>query len=331
MLRILNDSGQILRAHKKLLRQFLPLFNEEIECTIGYHGGSFQETVQYSDSLDLWFATWEYEGVIKNLFGLGRPNENTSNSMTGQINIPIEQTDRSVAGALAKSEAGQVLLLHRGNIGGGKLGIGKSMFLENFRGDQEDVDELGKVTRFCVIGEIGSTLLPIQIKNFMVEIRRIKDLVTFPDEFNANPFRFNDEKGGTYTLGDLTRGGQANRTHYIIVNALSGLLEKQGFKVGNDRNRDLFIHDLKRIKALFEIKSCLSTHNLYSAVGQLLIYSIPISTPVLLILILPEKLEPSVEKKLKQYSINVLYISISPDNEPIFPMRKLSNLLNQLK
>jgi len=330
MLRTINNGGQIRKAHKMLLKQFLPLFNEAIECTIGYHGGSFEETVQYSESLDLWFATWEYEGVIKNLFGLGRPSESSSNSMTGQINIPIDQLDRSVAGALALSETGDLLLLHRGNIGGGKVGIGKSMFLDNFRGDQEDIDEEGKITRFCIIGEIGSSFLPIQIKNFMIEISRIKSLSNSPGEFDANPFRFNDEKGGTYTLGDLNRDRSANRTHYVIVNALAELLQNQGFMVGNDRNRDLFIHDRSRIKALFEIKSALSTQNLYSAVGQLLVYSIPISTPVMLIFVVPEHLEPSVERKLKQYGINVLNISISEDNELIFPKKKLEKLLKQI-
>jgi len=56
------------------------------------------------------------------------------------------------------------------------------------------------------------------------------------------------------------------------------------------RNKDLFIHKKEHVKKLFEIKTSSSTQDLYSAVGQLLIYSIPIKNPVDLILVIPDKL-----------------------------------------
>lgn len=326
MLRTINNPVKLSKACRTLTLNLLSHFSEKIYCTIGYHGGSFQKTVNYSDELDLWYATWNHKGICKNLFGIGRPNENGSNSMTGQINIPIDNLDRSIAGALALSDDGDVYLLHRGNIGGGKSGIGKSAFLENFRGDLQEVDECGKTTNFCVIGQITSIVLADLVKSFIEEIGRVKSLLRSPSSFDIDQFRFNDENGGRYILGDLSRGNGAERTHYMVVNALAELLENQGLKVGNDRNRDLFIHDSRCIRALFEIKTSLSSQNLYSAVGQLLIYSIPISTPVSLILVIPDRLEKSVQKRLAALGISVLYFKWSKNYRPHFSKASLAKL-----
>lgn len=330
MIETINNPRKIKSAYNRLRSQLSPLFNEKINCTIGYHGGSFRETVGYAASLDLWYVSWEEADVIKNLFGTGRPVEDGMYSMTGQINIPTQRVNRSIGGSFAMGPAKETLLMHRGNIGGGKKDIGKHSFLENYRGDVEEVNESGISADFCIIGEIGSPMLPQQIRDFIYEISRIKALLSGPATFDINSFRFNDEKGGKYVLGNLKRNNNANRTHYLIVNQLAAVLQEQGFEVGSDRNRDLFIHDTREIKVLFEVKSCLSTQNLYSAVGQLLVYSIPIKNKVRLVFVLPDKLEPSVAKKLRSFGIDILYFKWSADMEPVFTKKSLDRITADL-
>jgi hypothetical protein len=327
MIETLNNPKKIKSAYKRLRAQLLPFFSEKIFCKIGYHGGSFDETVSYSEILDLWYVSWEEDYVIKNLFGTGRPVENGICSMTGQINIPTQTVNRSIAGSFATGPSKEILLLHRGNIGGGKKDIGKHSFLENYRGEVEEVNESGVGTNFCIIGEVDSPMLPQQIRNFIYEISRIKALLSGHATFDINEYRFSDERGGKYMLGDLKRKKNANRTHYLVVNRLAHILQSYGFQVGSDRNRDLFIHDGKKIRILFEVKSYLSTQNLYSAVGQLLVYSIPIKNKVKLIFVIPDKLDPSVTKKLRSLGIDILYFHWDDAMQPIWSKKQLAKII----
>jgi hypothetical protein len=79
----------------------------------------------------------------------------------------------------------------------------------------------------------------------------------------------------------------------------------------------LFIYNNNHITTLFEIKTSSSTQNLYAAVGQLLIYSIPIKNNVELVAVLPDKLNNTVEHCLEIHGIKLLYYKWDND-EPIF-------------
>ena len=85
----------------------------------------------------------------------------------------------------------------------------------------------------------------------------------------------------------------------------------------SDKNRDLFIHNNIRINTLFEIKTSSATQNLYTAVGQLVIYSIPIKNDVNLVIVIPDKLNDTVAKRLLQLGIIPLYFKWI-DGLPVF-------------
>jgi hypothetical protein len=212
----------------------------------------------------------------------------------------------------------EVLLLNRGKIGGGRVGMGKQLFFENYRGDFATANDDGFYKEFCVIGSINSKHIPQQLSNFIAEVHRIKNLIKdettdFSDLLN---FQYTNEHSGT-SIVKRKSATKIERTHGIVVNSLAFSLEKYGHKIGNDRNRDLFIHIRGKIKTLFEIKTSSSTQDLYSAVGQLLIYSIPIKGNVNLFLVLPDKLSKPVVKRLGELGIQILYYTWD-NNTPIF-------------
>ncbi len=80
-------------------------------------------------------------------------------------------------------------------------------------------------------------------------------------------------------------------------------MEQKGYKIGNDSQRDLFTHMNGQIKKLFEFK----TQDLYTAVGQLIIYSIPIKNPLQLVLVIPDRLKKEVEERFNELDIKILY------------------------
>ena len=315
MVTVITDKKQIAEFHKRFHKQLDNFLTENIDCWVGYPSGSFEDTVRYSPELNIWLSHLKHDNKFWNGFGVGRPIEGKNNSLNGEINFPFEGNYRRVAGAFAEEDNGNILVLHRGKIGGGKPGIGKHYFTDNFRGDFVTAIDGDRETEFCLVGELGSSHFPRQVSNFINEIYRVKQIGNDGTSNNfeeLNNFNFTDEHSGkTKTESHGTR--VTDRTHGIVVNELAAELIRRRYKIGNDKNRDLFIHKQNRINTLFEIKTSCATQNLYAAVGQLIIYIIPIKTEVALIIVLPEKLSKLVEKRLLEHGIKPLYYEWTED------------------
>lgn len=124
---------------------------------------------------------------------------------------------------------------------------------------------------------------------------------------NLKDFSFREEHFGE-TIIEKKSITVVKRTHGIIVNALAEELKGKGFLIANDNNRDLFIHNAeKEIKAIFEIKTTSTTQSIYSAVGQLLIYSIPTLVQAGLFIVLPDLLNEKIKARLSSLGINPIY------------------------
>lgn len=309
MITIISDRKEIKKLHGQFHKNLDKYFREQINCWVGYPGGNFKDTVRYSTNLDIWISVQELDTRFWNGFGIGRPTEGANNSLVGEINFPYENIVRNIQGAFAIEDNGNVLVLHRGRIGGGKPGIGKTYFTTNFRGDFVTAIDGDRETEFCLVGELNSKHFPRQVSNFINEIYRIKNLEdreTAADFSDLTDFNYTDEHSGQ-TVTERNDPVIIERTHGIVVNKLAEELRNKGLQIGNDRNRDLFIHHNGQIKILFEIKTSSSTQCLYSAIGQLLLYSIPIRNNVKLIAVLPDKLSKIVTKKFSTLGIDLLY------------------------
>ncbi|MFZ1291444.1 MAG: hypothetical protein WAR79_15220 [Melioribacteraceae bacterium] len=318
MIKVISDKNDVMLLYAKFRKNLNKYFNSKIDCWVGYPGGSFQDYVNFSNNLDVWLSSKDGKNKYWNGFGIGRPIEHRNNSLSGEINFPKEGIDRKISGVFAK-EGSKILVLHRGKIGGGKTGIGKKFFIENYIGDFVTAIDGDRESEFCLVGELDSKFFPNQVSNFINEIQRVKNLLklgvinTFDD---INKFEYSDEQFGrssVRTKKDLI----IERTHGIVANELNRELIKKGKKTSNDKNRDLFIFEKKSITHLFEIKTNSSTHSLYSLVGQLLIYSIPIKNKVKLIGVLPTKLKNVVENKFNSLGIELLYYKWE-NEKPVF-------------
>lgn len=319
MINIVEDEATILKFHKRFQKQLNKHLNRNVDCWVGYPSGSFEDTVKYSIDLDIWLSTRIHDTKYWNGFGVGQPIENKNNSLNGEINFPISGIYRRVAGAFGVEDNGTILVLHRGKIGGGTKGIGKYFFTDNFRGDFVDAVDRDRESRFCVVGELESKHFPEQVANFIKEIYRVKQLIKYPEveNFNfLNDYSFVNEPSGV-THPESKGRKTIERTHGIIVNALAEKLKTLGYKVANDRNRDLFTHNKNRVQNLFEIKTNCGTQSLYTALGQLLIYSIPIPNKVNLFMVIPTQLKKAVTLRLSELEIQIIYFDWK-DEIPIF-------------
>lgn len=315
MINIVTNKIQIQSLHRQFHKKLNQYFTEKIFCRVGYPGGSFEDNVYYSSDLNLWIGTINLDNRFWNGFGHGRPIDWNSNSISGEINFSINGLNRRIAGAFGQDDNGNIFVLHRGRIGGGKPGIGKNYFKEKYRGEVITAIDDDRETEFCLVGELNSSHFPQQVATFINEIHRVKNLENqnITKDFNELiDFNYIDEHTGTIVT-ERNEPLVIERTHGLVVNALARLLESRGLQIGNDRNRDLFIHNGKQIQTLFEIKTSSSTQCLYASIGQLLLYSIPIPNPVKLIAVLPEKLNQAVKKRFSSLDIDILYFEWNND------------------
>lgn len=330
MIKVVEDQRTIARLHKQFLAKLADEFAERIECWVGFPGGNFPDTISYSDELDIWVSSNEQDTRYWNGFGVGRPKPGSNNSLVGEINFPYLDINRRIAGAFAIEGDGNVLVLHRGKIGGGKPGIGKNYFTENYTGEWVTAIDGDRETDFCLVAEFGSPLFASQVADFIKQIQRVKHLINTNDEydpFDFSNFLYTEESHGQ-TLTEKSEPKTINRVHGIVVNSLSELLTKQGFEVARDKNRDLFIHRKGEVRLLFEVKTTLSTQALCTAMGQLLLYSIAFSKPAILVAVFPQKLSVRVAKRFKELGIQVLYYEWEEMTPKFINLKKTLALLS---
>lgn len=319
MITIITDEHEISALQARLEKQIEKFATERISCFVGFPSGRYEDIVKYSPQLNLWYSNKQFGNHNYNGFGLGKPLEGKGVSLVGEINIPYSGIKRTSAGAFAKDENGSILLLHRGKIGGGKKGVGKKLFFDKFIGGIETAIDGDRETDFCLVGELGTSQFPLQVTNFIKEIDRVKHLDASAESLVTDiveNFGFTEEHHG---FSQVKRSGFSTiaRTHGLVVNALAAQLRIHKFEVGNTRNMDLFIHKNGKIKTLFEIKTNCSTQSLSAAVGQLIIYSIPLKADVKRVIVVPERLNKVVCKKFDELGIYVLYYEWQ-DNIPSF-------------
>jgi hypothetical protein len=317
VIEVITDSKKIQSIHKRFLKNINDSFQEKYWGRIGYPGGSFDDKLKFSREKNIWAANTLYDNRYWNGFGIGEPIDWNSNSITCEINFPKEGINRFTQGVFAYDDKKQILILHRGKIGGNSKNITKENFFNNYRGDVVSARDGNIQTDFCVVCELKSHLFRDQLIIFINEVARIKALLRTEDvsSFKLDEYRYFNESFGTSVI-ENSGVKTINRTHGIVVSKLEQILSRKGYLTANDRNRDLFTYRNNTIDSLFEIKTEASTQCLYAGVGQLLIYGIPMQKAALY-LVFPKRLNRQVETKLKELGINSIYYSWK-NNLPYF-------------
>lgn len=173
---VLTHRHEIESAQRQFVAKLDERCDRQIPVKVGYKGGYEECTIRWSQALGLWFYSVKIEGSrYWNAFGISEvaPRENSMLSIVCEINPPVEGLNKRAQGAFARDENGRIWLVHRGKIGGGKPGIGRKLFFENYRGEISEISG----ERFAVISDIGSLDFVEHVRNFVREVERIKGLV----------------------------------------------------------------------------------------------------------------------------------------------------------
>lgn len=322
MLKVVADESAIRRYRQQFVRGLKDAAMETVPVKLGHPGASEKAKVAWSDNLGIWFFSRKIPGSrYWNGFGVGRPEGGSSIAIACEINFPLFGIDRRTGGAFAQDRAGRVFVVHRGKLGGGRKGIGKSLFENHYRGVWEIMDDDGEETTVAVIGVLQSPRFARQIALFVRKIVRIKEAAatrSSQSELNLDELSLREDLiGDRYCEPEGETGAECDRG--LIVGDLAGVLKKRGLRTGNDGHRDLLVMDRQgRILALFQVLTETTLPGIHAGAAQLLLSGLSMPTVPILILALPKAPENALREKLKRLNIDLLIYRWDGDRA-VFP------------
>jgi len=177
MLKLIDKESEIKNA-QTLFETILEKFSHEKIITItGHKGENWDTQVLWSDSLGIWYCFEILENSrYWNAFGIGKPGPGKQANIVCEINFPIKRIDRRVSGAFVKDNSGEIFVIQRGRIGGGRPGIGKNLFEKNYAGKRVEINDGGDEKIVALIGSLNSPSFPERVSKFVFEVERIKKL-----------------------------------------------------------------------------------------------------------------------------------------------------------
>jgi hypothetical protein len=317
MLKIIQEEAAIRRYQRQFIRSFKPFVDEKIPVHLGHPGASTEAKVLWSGRLGIWLYPGKTdEGRYWNAFGIGKPKIRTHIPITCEINFPVGGIDRRIGGALARDRKGRVYVVHRGRIGGGKKGIGKSLFADHYRGVWEIMEDGDEETTVALIGVLNSPRLVRQVAQYIHKISEIKETASNRSsqlEMKFEPITFRETLVGERYC-DLERDRDSLCDHGLVVRDLADALRRRRMKAGNDGSHDLFIaSDEGAMTAIFQVKTTPTPLSLHAGASQLLLNSLRCTPPPRLILVIPEKPDGVLEERLKKLGIDILEYTWSRD------------------
>jgi len=328
MLKVLDNKAEIQMAQTLFESKLNSRSDKQGIIDVGYRGESQRLNARWSKNLGIWWITEDSGNRFWNAFGTEEPRWNTgySHSITCEINPPYQGINRQISGVFAKDPENRLYVLHRGRIGGGKPGIGKALFVREFRGSWEEAEDANEFTKFAVVASFDNPRFVEQISDFVHEVERIKSApatVKIPVALEAI---FKEEFYGPKKVSVTSSQTLANSDHGLIVNTLAKSLKGKGILVGNTQYVDLFILDSAgNPTALFEVKTDSGSTQVYEAIGQLYYHSAKLGAGCKLVAVFPSDVNQETKDTFRTLNIRLLTYRF-PNGSLVFDSQPISVL-----
>lgn len=174
MLRAVGEPRRIERAIKRLQATLKGVPSRGVRLT--WRGGELRTTIHWARDDGFWWAFEPKPARHALLLGHAPDAPAKRESITCEINLPLEGADRKIAGIIATDEAGALFLAHTGRMGGARPGQSKTAFRE-FMADgvwRRLRWPDGEETDVLVVAPLDSPRLTRLLGQFVDAVRRFK-------------------------------------------------------------------------------------------------------------------------------------------------------------
>jgi hypothetical protein len=322
MIKVVDNEKMIRKYARQFARSFKPFADETMKVRLGHQGASIPAKVSWSKKLGIWSCSQALAQVrYGNVFGMGKPKEGSYPAITAEINLPWSGIDRKTGATFATDAWNRVYVVHRGKIGGGKKGIGKSLFEENYRGLWAWMEDGETLTQVAVIGALQSPRFALQAALFVRKIGKLKEAASFSRQtsLNFSEVSFREELVGAppSSTGDDLSGAC---DHDIIVGQLAALFHRWKYKAGNDAERELYLLQPgnDKISYVLAVPADSTEKSVLSAAARLLIQKTDAGGHPEAVLLLPEDKLNAYVQLLERIDIMVLAYRLEAERI-IFP------------
>ncbi|PKN51673.1 MAG: hypothetical protein CVU55_10555 [Deltaproteobacteria bacterium HGW-Deltaproteobacteria-13] len=310
MLKVITAQPAIKKYAGQFNKKFKPFVDEEIKVKLGHQGAGFPAKVSWSKKLGVWkFSRAVKEVRYWNAFGVEKPGPPGVLSIASEINFPWAQIDRKTGGAFAEDAWGNIFVIHRGKIGGGKKGIGKSLFEHNYRGVWSFMEDGDSISQVAVIGDLKSERFALQAAQFVKKIEMLKSAVatSTQTEINFSEITFREDLIGSTTPSPEDEIVSACDRE-LVISELAAMLQKQKIKIGNDTESELFTVNVSenRISHIFEVLTDTKENSLFAAVGKLLMQTSDAALKPHPVLVMPKDTRNHYADELQRNNISVI-------------------------
>ena len=311
MLKVIEDEKLIAKYVRQFAKSFKPFMDERIKVKLGHQGASFGVKVSWSKKLGIWIFSQATKDVrYWNAFGIGKPPASGHLAITAEINFPWEGIDRKTGAAFAQDEWNRIYAIHRGKIGGGKKGLGKSLFEENYRGLWARMEDGGSLTQVAIIGALHSSRFALQTAQFVRKIEKLKSKASLSSQtlLNFSEVSFHEELVGSPPAPHIDDNDFYACDHDLIVSHLAALLHRWKFKVGNGTNSELFLMSpaSDRISHVLAVSADSDEKSVLSVAAKLLLLQSAEADHPSVILLMPEDKINRYVEQMERIHIEVL-------------------------
>lgn len=309
MLKVIEDEKMIARCARRFAQSFKPFLDDKIKVKLGHQGASFEAKVSWSKGLGVWIFSQTIKNVrYWNAFGAGKPQGAGHLPITAEINFPWAGINRKTGAAFAMDALNHVYVVHRGKIGGGKKGIGKSLFAENYRGTWAWMEDGDITSQVAVIGALGSNRFALQATKFIERIEKLKSRASFSlqTSLNFSEVSFHEELVGKPPSSSPNHE-ICDCDHDLIISNLAAHFRRRKFKIGNDANIELFLMhpDSARVSYVFAVSDGQSEQSVLAAMAKLLLQKSDMADHPFAILMLPEDKAAGYVRQMQRIGIDV--------------------------
>ena len=312
MLKVITDQASIKKYTRLFVKKFKPFIDETINVKLGHQGASLPAKVLWSKKLGIWLYPHTINEVrYWNAFGRGKPKEAGILSTTAAINFPWQGIDRKTGGAFASDAWGNIFVIHRGKIGGGKKGVGKSLFDQSYRGVWSFMEDGDAITQVAVIGALNSGRFALQAALFVKKVEKFKlkpaEVNSTQTEINFAEISFREDFLGdapSNACGEILAACDSD----LVVMNLANLLSRWKYRIGNDAHCQLFLINPSngKISHIFVVLADIKEKSVMAAAGKLLLQSADDEGSSLPIIVLPQDGINAYEQELEKINISVI-------------------------
>ena len=179
-MKLITQRDEIAKAQELFAHSISSRSSLTIPVSIGYQSGQYDTKVYLIPDLGYWayfgFPPGEKSPGARywNVFGLGKPSGMVS--IVCEINAPVRDINRQVAGGFVMDSSGYIHLIHRGILNA-RGRIKKDFVFRNFNGRFAYINDAGKTSKVIHISGLRDEILPELVRGFILEVSRIKDIV----------------------------------------------------------------------------------------------------------------------------------------------------------